>query len=86
MLVYDSGMYLGHMLIKIHHLIIIIIIIIINIIIIVYCGREEKPAILTSRLILRMRRMYVAMQSTSFPEVGQRREPVLLVSVSRHSK
>ena len=24
-----------------------------------YCGRQEKPAILISRLLLRMRRMYV---------------------------
>ena len=25
-----------------------------------YCGRQEEPAILISRLLLRMRRMYVA--------------------------
>ena len=27
---------------------------------VIYCGRQEEPAILISRLLLRMRRMYVA--------------------------
>ena len=38
-----------------------------------YCGRQEEPAILISRLLLRMRRMYVAsirldLHSISYPE------------------
>ena len=35
------------------------------------CGRQEEPAILISRLLLRMRRMYVAsirLDSISYPE------------------
>ena len=39
-------------------IIIIIIIVIIIIIIIYYCWRQEEPAILISRLLLRMSRMY----------------------------
>ena len=39
---------------------IIIIIIIIIIILLFNCGRQEEPAILISRLLLRTRRMYVA--------------------------
>ena len=27
---------------------------------IIHCGRQEEPAVLISRLLLRMRRMYVA--------------------------
>ena len=31
-----------------------------------YCGRQEEPAFLISRLLLRMRRMYVASSRLDF--------------------